>query len=62
MKKENRGRYYRSHREYINATGKTVPPDVPCIHVSGSIRGMRKFFWGYECDVVRIGNWIYKTS
>lgn len=57
-----RGRYYRSYKEYRNATGRTINREkTPCIHVTGSIRGMRKQFWGYECDVVRIGQWIYKA-
>ena len=28
---------------------------------SGRVIGMRKLFWGYECDVVRVGSWIYKV-
>ena len=62
-KEKRRGRYYRSEKEYMNAAGcNRVPKDCPCIHVSGSVRGMRKQFWGYECDVVRVGQWIYKVS
>lgn len=57
------GRYYKSEREYTNATGKMVDREhSPSIHVSGSVRGMRKKFWGYKCDVVRVGEWIYKVS
>ncbi len=62
VKEKNRGRYYRSEKEYMNATGQMVPKDGPNIHCSGSVRGMRKQFWGYECDVVRCGKWIYKVS
>ena len=63
VKEKRRGRYYRSEKEYMNAAGHNrVPKDSPCIHVSGSVRGMRKQFWGYECDVVRVGQWIYKVS
>lgn len=36
--------------------------NCPCIHVSGSIAGMRRNFWGYKCDVVRVGQWIYKAN
>ena len=62
VQEKRRGRYYRSEKEYMNATGHRVHKDSPCIHVSGSVSGMRKQFWGYECDVVRVGQWIYKAS
>lgn len=61
MKK--RGRYYRSLREYKNAGGNARGiKNAPCIHVSGSVAGMRRDFWGYSCDVVRIGSYIYKAN
>lgn len=61
MKK--RGRYFKSLRQYENANGsRSGIRNNPCIHVSGSVSGMRKQFWGYECDVVRIGQWIYKVN
>ena len=57
------GKYYKSLKEYQNANGNTTNIRIkPCIHVSGSVKGMRKMFWGYECDVVRIGQWIYKVN
>lgn len=56
------GHYYRSRKEYEQRTGKSAKYiQNPCIHISGSVRGMRKLFWGYECDVVRVGSWIYKV-
>ena len=58
-----RGRYFKNEREYMNARGQRIDRNrCPSIHVSGSVKGMRKQFWGYECDVVRIGNYIYKAS
>ena len=58
-----RGRYYKSLKEWINAGHGNYPlENGPCIHVSGSVKGMRKQFLGYECDVVRVGNWIYKVN
>ena len=36
--------------------------NCPCIHISGSVAGMRRDFWGYKCDVVRVGQWIYKAN
>lgn len=57
------GRYYKSLKEYENANGARAGIKTnPCIHVSGSVAGMRKLFWGYSCDVVRIGQWIYKVN
>lgn len=56
------GHYYRSINEYerkVGMNGKYIKNN-PCIHVTGSVKGMRKQFWGYQCDVVRIGNYIYK--
>lgn len=62
-KPKKKGRYFRSLTEWENYGGR--PSDIenrPCIHVTGSVKGMRKMFWGYECDVVRCGNWIYKVN
>lgn len=57
------GHYYRSRKEYEQRTGNSAKyiQNNPCIHISGSVRGMRKLFWGYKCDVVRVGSWIYKV-
>lgn len=57
-----RGKYYKSLKEWINAGGNYSILNAPCIHISGSVRGMRRDFWGYACDVVRVGNWIYKAN
>lgn len=54
-------RYYNSLREWINAGGDYSILNAPSIHISGSIKGMRKMFWG-NCVVVRVGNWIYKAT
>ena len=56
------GRYYKSLREYLNNGGNYGIYNRPCIHRTGSVKGMRKLFWGHDCDVVRIGNWIYKAN
>lgn len=56
-----KGRYFKSEKEYTARTGKRVDRNSPCIHVSGSVRGMRELFWGYECDVVKVGSHIYKV-
>ena len=58
-----KGRYFNSLREYENANGNTHDiKNRPSIHVSGSVSGMRKLYWGYKCDVVRIGEYIYKAN
>ena len=28
----------------------------------GIISDMRRDFWGYKCDIVRVGQWIYKAN
>mgnify|MGYP004528303395 FL=1 len=58
------GHYYRSLNEYVRMVGMSGKyiKNNPCIHVTGSIKGMRKQFWGYKCDVVRVGNYIYKVD
>ena len=56
------GHYYHSLKEYermVGMSGKYIKNN-PCNHVTGSVKGMRKQFWGYQCDVDSIGNYIYK--
>lgn len=58
------GHYYHSLNEYerrAGMSGKYIKNNS-CIHVTGSVKGMRKQFWGYQCDVVRVGNYIYKVN
>ena len=57
-----KGRYFKSRREYENATGQRFNPNVPSFSVTGSLAGMRKLYWGYACDVVRVGAYIYKVN
>ena len=53
--------YYSSPKKYESAIGKRFTENCPCIHVTGSIKGMVKLgFWSKESDKVRHGNWIYK--
>lgn len=53
--------YYNSPREYENARGKLFTDKCPCIHVTGSVKGMVKLgFWNKDSDKVRRGNWIYQ--
>lgn len=42
-----KGKYYKSLKEYENIHGRRAGiKNNPCIHVSGSVRGMRKLYWG----------------
>lgn len=34
----------------------------PSFHVSGSITGMKRRFYGMDAKLVRCGSWIYNTS
>ena len=53
--------YYSSPKRYEVATGKRFTTNCPCIHITGSVRGMVKLgFWKKEDNKVRHGNWIYK--
>ena len=52
--------YYNSPKQYENATGKRFTTNCPCIHRTGSVRGMVKLcYWSKERDKVKSGNWIY---
>lgn len=53
--------YYISPKKYEIATGKTFTTHCPCIHRTGSVKGMVKLgFWDKDSDKVRHGNYIYK--
>ena len=52
--------YYNSPKQYENKTGRRFTEYCPCIHITGSIRGMIKLgFWKKDDSFVRHGNWIY---
>lgn len=43
--------------------GKRVGIDrFPNFHKSGSIRGMKYFYYGNDCLLVQCGNYIYNVS
>ena len=53
--------YYSSPKKYEDATGKRFTTNCPCIHKTGSVRGMVKLsFWRKNSDKVRHGNYIYE--
>lgn len=53
--------YSRSPKKYEMATGKTFTTHCPCIHRTGSVKGMVKLgFWSQDSDKVRHGNYIYE--
>jgi len=51
--------YYNSPKQYESKTGKKFSKNTPCIHRTGSVRGMNKMFGWKNYDKVRSGNWIY---
>lgn len=34
----------------------------PNFHISGSVRGMKKLYYGQQCLLVRCGSYIYNVS
>ena len=53
--------YYSSPNRYEIATGKIFTTHCPCIHRTGSVKGMVKLgFWSKDSDKVRHGNYIYE--
>lgn len=53
--------YHSSPKKYEMATGKTFTTHCPCIHRTGSVKGMVKLgFWSQDSDKVRHGNYIYE--
>lgn len=55
--------YYSSPRQYENRTGQRFTTNAPCIHVSGSVKGMvKQGYWHKNDDKVRCGSYIYNQS
>lgn len=53
--------YYSNPKRYEIATGKIFTTHCPCIHRTGSVKGMVKLgFWSKDSDKVRHGNYIYE--
>lgn len=51
--------YFKSKRECENY-GYRFNSNWPSIHITGSVRGMKKLgYWPANADVVRVGSWIY---
>ena len=47
------------------ATGKTIQDGRgldKCFHITGSIAGMKRMFYGKDALLVRCGSWIYNVS
>lgn len=61
QQKEKKWHIIAALKKYEIATGKTFTTHCPCIHRTGSIKGMVKLkFWDKDSDKVRHGNYIYK--
>lgn len=60
-----RGHYFKNATEAINNgynVSKNTLEHLASIHYTGSVTGIRKQSWGYKCDVVRIGCYIYNLN
>jgi hypothetical protein len=53
-----KGKTYRVSRLIVNL----VFTDLPNFGPYGTLSGMRKYFWGYDCDVVKQGTYHYKIN
>ena len=43
--------------------GKRVRIDrFPNFHITGSIKGMKRLYYGYDCLLVRCGSYIYNVT
>ena len=43
--------------------GKRVRIDrFPNFYITGSVRGMKRLYYGYDCLLVRCGNYIYNVT
>lgn len=50
-------------RTLYKADGERLNIDqFPCFHITGSIAGMKKMFYGKDALLVRCGSWIYNVS
>jgi len=47
---------------YLPVRHKYLVEDCPSIHISGSLRGMKKLYWGKTAKVVRCGSYYYNIS
>lgn len=47
---------------YKRDAGKAGISDFPNFHISGSIAGMKKLFYGRDALLVRCGRFIYNVS
>ena len=55
--------YFSSPKQYENATGRRFTTNCPCIHISGSVKGMvKQGFWSKDDDKVRHGSYVYNMS
>lgn len=52
--------YFNSPKQYETVRGRRFTERCPCIHITGSVRGMVKLgFWPEHRDKVRHGSYIY---
>ena len=50
-------------KKMSNEQGKRVRIDrFPNFHATGSIRGMKRLYYGNDCLLVRVGSYIYNVT
>lgn len=49
---------------YLSVKSRHAPSlrNLPSFHVSGSISGMKKLFYGKHALLIRCGSWIYNAT
>ena len=47
---------------YLKTKFKRLVSGCPSISVSGSVKGMKKMYWGENAEVVRCGSYYYKIN
>lgn len=57
-----RGKVY-TLKQWIEHGGKFSDLDnVPSFSVTGSVSGMRRLYYGYNCDLVKYNGYYYKVN
>ena len=57
-----RGKVY-SLKQWLNLGGKFSDlENAPSFSATGSVSGMRRMYYGYECDLVKYDGYYYKVN
>ena len=47
---------------YLSVKHHNIVKDFPNFHKTGSISGMKRFYYGKDALLVQCGSWIYNVS